>query len=146
MEASENVGGRDRLARVVVAVGLTIAAIRSLRSGKRARGLLAGAAALVFGVTSATKHCPANEALGIDTSTPHVTVEIGESGEQSAGGPTRATTGEARTVSISDGDTPSAGTNRRGRTLTCAACGEPIVPGQGRGPDENDDIVHDRCQ
>ena len=29
--------------------------------------------------------------------------------------------------------------------LHCAACGEPIVPGQSRGPNENDEIVHDDC-
>lgn len=29
--------------------------------------------------------------------------------------------------------------------LRCAACGEPIRPGQGRGPNENDEIVHDTC-
>ena len=29
--------------------------------------------------------------------------------------------------------------------LHCAACGEPIVPGQSRGPNENDEIVHDAC-
>lgn len=31
------------------------------------------------------------------------------------------------------------------RELRCAACGEPIHPGQGRGPNENDEIVHDTC-
>lgn len=30
--------------------------------------------------------------------------------------------------------------------LECAICGEPIVPGQARGPDENDDIVHIDCR
>ena len=29
--------------------------------------------------------------------------------------------------------------------LRCADCGEPIVPGQSRGPNENDEIVHDDC-
>lgn len=29
--------------------------------------------------------------------------------------------------------------------LRCAACGEPIVPGQSRGPNEDDEIVHDAC-
>jgi hypothetical protein len=29
--------------------------------------------------------------------------------------------------------------------LRCAACGEPIRPGQLRGPNENDEIVHESC-
>ena len=28
----------------------------------------------------------------------------------------------------------------------CAVCGEPIVPGQSRGPNENDEIVHETCK
>lgn len=30
--------------------------------------------------------------------------------------------------------------------LYCAICGEPIRPGQWRGPNEDDEIVHDACQ
>jgi hypothetical protein len=29
--------------------------------------------------------------------------------------------------------------------LRCAACGEPIRPGQRRGPNENNEIVHEAC-
>ncbi len=29
--------------------------------------------------------------------------------------------------------------------LRCSACGEPIVPGQSRRPDENNEIVHEAC-
>lgn len=36
-------------------------------------------------------------------------------------------------------------TSERGE-LRCAACGEPIRPGQRRGPNENDEIVHDDCK
>lgn len=28
----------------------------------------------------------------------------------------------------------------------CAACGEPIVPGQRRGPNESGEIVHEDCE
>ncbi len=31
-------------------------------------------------------------------------------------------------------------------SLTCAACGEPISPGQRRGPNEQGDTVHDDCE
>jgi len=30
--------------------------------------------------------------------------------------------------------------------LRCAACGQPIRPGQMRGPNENDEIVHEDCK
>jgi hypothetical protein len=30
--------------------------------------------------------------------------------------------------------------------IHCAICGEPIVPGQPRGPDENDNTVHIECR
>jgi uncharacterized membrane protein len=29
--------------------------------------------------------------------------------------------------------------------MRCAACGEPIVVGQGRQPNDDDDTVHDAC-
>lgn len=30
--------------------------------------------------------------------------------------------------------------------LRCAVCGDPILPGQQRGPDANDEIVHTACK
>lgn len=30
--------------------------------------------------------------------------------------------------------------------LHCSICGEPIVPGQRRSPDENNEIAHEACQ
>lgn len=30
--------------------------------------------------------------------------------------------------------------------LQCAVCGEPIRPGQPRGPDEEGNVVHDACR
>lgn len=30
--------------------------------------------------------------------------------------------------------------------LRCAVCGEPIRPGQRRGPDANNEIVHEACK
>lgn len=125
MESTENVGGRDRLARALLAVVLTVAAVRSLRNGKRARGLLAGAGALAFGFNATTKYCGVNDALGIDTTDEGVTVDIGE--------PDR-----------DDGAETAAGTDTR--QLTCAACGDAIVPGERRGPNADDEIVHERCE
>lgn len=30
--------------------------------------------------------------------------------------------------------------------LRCSACGQPILPGQRRGPNANDEIVHEACK
>jgi len=63
----KNVGGRDRLVRALLAVVLTVVAIRTLRKGRRTAGLLAGVGALGFGFNATTGFCGMNEALGIDT-------------------------------------------------------------------------------
>lgn len=62
-----NVGGRDRIARAVLAVVLATVAVKALRSGKRTRGVLAAVAATGFLVNSVTCFCGLNSALGIDT-------------------------------------------------------------------------------
>lgn len=64
-----NVGGQDRLARGVLAVGLSVVAVLTLRSGRRKTGLLALIGALGFGVNATTGYCGMNDALGIDTTT-----------------------------------------------------------------------------
>jgi len=63
----KNVGGRDRLARALLAAFLTVVAIRALGSGKKTTGVLAGIGALGFGFNATTGFCGLNEALGIDT-------------------------------------------------------------------------------
>lgn len=113
MELEENATGRDRLARMLAAAGLTVAAAALLRRGRRITGVLAGAAALAFGYKAATESAGSIDPLGSDTS---------DTGAGSAG---------------SGGHTGG---------IHCAICGEPIVPGQARGPDENDDIVHVECR
>lgn len=131
MDLPENVGGRDRLARALLAVVLTVAAIRSLRNGKRVRGLLAGIGALAFGFNATTKYCGANDALDIDTTGDEVSLEINEPGEE---------------TDSNDEPASVAPTHDQESQLTCAACGDPIVVGEWRGPNENDEIVHDDCQ
>jgi hypothetical protein len=64
---SQNVGGRDRLARALLAAVLTLVAVRSLRSGKRKAGLLAVVGALGLGFNATTCFCGLNKTLGIDT-------------------------------------------------------------------------------
>ena len=63
----KNVGGRDRLARALLATLLTVVAISTLRSGKRKTGLLALIGALGFGFNAVTCFCGLNKTLGIDT-------------------------------------------------------------------------------
>lgn len=64
-----NVGGRDRLARAVLAVALAAIAVVSLRGGDRTAGVLAGVAAAGLGFNAVTCFCGVNAALGIDTTT-----------------------------------------------------------------------------
>lgn len=63
----QNVGGRDRIVRALLAVVLTVAAVRTLRNGKRKAGLLALVGALGFGFNATACFCGLNKALGIDT-------------------------------------------------------------------------------
>jgi hypothetical protein len=63
----KNVGGRDRLVRSILAVVLTIVAVRTLRKGKRTSGLLALVGAIGFGFNATTCFCGLNQTLGIDT-------------------------------------------------------------------------------
>lgn len=128
MEHEKNVGGRDRLVRALLAVVLTVVAISSLRSGKRKTGLLAGIGALGFGFNAVTAFCGVNETLGIDTtSDTESTVDIASEPQD------EPTTGSASQKSHTS------------QSLTCASCGEPILVGQGRGPNDQDEIVHDTC-
>jgi len=63
-------------------------------------------------------------------------VAVGLTAKSDAGEPA-----EGLDIDASIGDTDATEENQ----LHCAACGEPIVPGQSRGPNENDEIVHDAC-
>jgi len=67
--AEKNVGGRDRLARALLAAVLAVVAISTLRKGKRTTGLIALLGALGFGFNATTCFCGINKALGIDTTT-----------------------------------------------------------------------------
>lgn len=134
MDDIKNVGGRDRLVRFLLAAGLSIVAVRWLRSGKRLRGLLAGVGALGFGFNATTGYCGVNDALDVDTTGEgdEVSIEFDESEDRTA---------------TDDGaaETDAAGGSKQAYQLECAACGEPIVPGQSRGPNSEGDIVHDDC-
>ena len=122
MEDTQNVGGRDRIIRLVLTVVLSIVAVASLRRGKRLRGLLAGVGALGFGFNATTGYCGVNDALGVDTTTT-ADADVPEP--------------EPRTSSDETTDS---------NPLHCAACGDPIVPGESRGPNDDGEIVHDDCQ
>lgn len=144
MDLTENVGGTDRRTRAALAVILTVAAIRAFRKGKRKRALLIGTGALIAGFTSSTKYCPANEALGIDTAGEgtDLDLDVEDEGEGSTDTETTAETDEDDdpvVVEIDDSD------DVRGR-LVCSFCGDPIVPGERRGPNAQGDIVHDTCE
>jgi hypothetical protein len=108
MELNETAESRSGLARLLLAVGLMVVAIRSLRKQKRLVAAVAGVGAIVIGYTAK---------VGSGQSTPDVATEM-----------SRIET-----------------TSERGG-LRCAVCGEPIVAGEGRGPNEDHEIVHDTCE
>lgn len=62
-----NVGGRERFVRAVLAVALAALAIARFRGGDRTTGLLAGVAAVGFGINAVTCFCGLNALLGVDT-------------------------------------------------------------------------------
>jgi len=62
-----NVGGRDRLARALLAVVLAVAAVWAFSRGSRAVGVAAGLGALGAGFNAVTCFCGVNAVLGIDT-------------------------------------------------------------------------------
>lgn len=67
MSTKQNVGGRDRQIRTVLAVLLSVVAVRTLTSGKYKTGLLAAVGAAGFGFNATTGFCGLNETLGLDT-------------------------------------------------------------------------------
>lgn len=106
MELTQNLHNRHRLIRTVLAVGLAVVALRSLRQGTRTRGVLAGLGAVGLGYSAVTG---SNDLI-----------------EQRTEGPDLEAASETT-------------------QLRCANCGEPIVSGQSRQPDENNETVHDAC-
>lgn len=67
MPSKQNVGGRDRLVRAVLAAVFSVLAVRTLKSGKYKSGFVVGLVAAGFGFNATTCFCGLNEALGIDT-------------------------------------------------------------------------------
>lgn len=68
----QNVGGIDRIGRIVIGIPVAIAGIAAL-AGYWEIGAIAGAVGIVIGaillVTGTAQKCPINEAAGIDTTT-----------------------------------------------------------------------------
>jgi len=62
-----NVGGRDRIARAVLAVAFAAVTLQALRSGRRTRGLFAAVLSAGFALNTVTCFCTVNRMLGIDT-------------------------------------------------------------------------------
>lgn len=106
MELTQNLHNRHWLIRIVLAAGLAVVALRSLRRGKRARGVLAGLGAVALGYSAVTESNGVMEHLAEDR------------------------------------DTEAASETTQ---LRCAICGDPIVPGQSRRPNENNETVHEAC-
>ncbi|MFD1589390.1 DUF2892 domain-containing protein [Halorientalis brevis] len=125
MELRDALPGGNRAVNVLLAVVFALVSIRSLRNGQRLRGALAGAGAVAFGA-GATKSRASESDDGSE-------YEIGADSAGSTG-----TEPETVTETASEEQAATHG-------LTCASCGDPIRPGQRRGPNENGVIVHDDC-
>ena len=121
MALREIADDRGRLVRTLAAGALGVVALCSLRKGKRLRALLAGGGAVALGY-QATAEGDEMTDLDID----------------SLGADSEATEDE------STGD-EAAGDEPADDEFRCAACGEPIVPGQARGPNAAGEIVHEDC-
>ncbi|WP_276272589.1 DUF2892 domain-containing protein [Haloarcula litorea] len=124
-----------RLVRLLLAAVLALAALRSLRDGKRLRGLLAAAGAVAVGYDTVTRDIA-------DVDVPDVVDEELSTDEDDAAG--EEATAETETDGVEDAAV-DASTNGHAADLVCADCGDPIVPGQNRGPNEDGEIVHDAC-
>jgi hypothetical protein len=115
MDSTQSDDGNGRLARLVLAAGLGAAALWSLRKGKRLRGALAGLGAVALGYSATSDADSVTEPLAEEFE-----IDTGESDD---------------TEADESGDD----------YLRCAACGEPIVAGQVRSPNEDGETVHERC-
>jgi hypothetical protein len=150
---TETGGNRSRLVRVLLAVGLGILALRSLRGGKRLRGLLAGVGAVALGVSATGEKGPAVEPLH---ETDHTDFDTGTDSSASldddaddvavvSDDETEAADEDAvEEVAAEEADDDGAVAGASG-SLICAACGEAIVAGQRRRPNADDETVHDDC-
>ena len=67
MTRSQNVGGVDRIARLVLGTLMIVLAIRFFRSGRRGRSVVAAVFGLGLLRNVQTGYCGCNDLLGIDT-------------------------------------------------------------------------------
>jgi hypothetical protein len=125
MAPTDGSDDRNRIARLALAGIAALLAVRSLRRGKRKTGLLAALGAVALGYTARADSEDAVAEADVDDA--EVVVDDGATAEDA---------GTTVSVETTDGS---------GAKLRCAACGEPIVPGQRRGPDEHDRTVHEAC-
>lgn len=116
MALTDVLDDRNRLARIALAAVSGLVAVRALRRGKRATGVLAALGAVALGYSARAD---------IDDLAAEIDIDDAGAG--------------------TDADTSDETTTGSEVRLRCAACGEPIVPGQSRGPDEQDRTVHESC-
>ena len=117
MELGETLDGRSRRTRILLTALLAVVAVQSLRKGKRLRGVLTGLVAVATGYSVVNGSGDVMETLGDEATETLDSVTGTDDTERS-----------------------------RDRTkLRCAACGDPIVPGQARTPNESHETVHEAC-
>ncbi|MFC7227703.1 hypothetical protein N0B31_09840 [Salinirubellus salinus] len=117
---------RNRIVQIVLAGIVGLAAVRAYRRGNRVGGVLGALGAVALGYTALS-----------DSEREAATVEVDD-----VRAPASA---DASTEPATESEPAAETATVAEAKLRCAACGEPIVPGQRRGPDEHDRTVHEAC-
>jgi hypothetical protein len=102
MELTRDLRDRHWLIRIVLVIGLAVVALRSLRRGKRVRGVLAGLGVVALGSSAVTESNEVLEHLldDLDTDTARETTQIhcASCGDPIVLGQSRRPNGDNKTV------------------------------------------------
>jgi len=128
MTSTETSEERNRIVQIALAGIVGLAAVRAFRRGNRVGGILGALGALALGYTALS-----------DSEREGSTVAVDDVGAPAS------TASATEDEPAAEGETTTQSATGDEAKLRCAACGEPIVPGQRRGPDEHDRTVHEAC-
>ncbi|MFB6140641.1 MAG: DUF2892 domain-containing protein [Halosimplex sp.] len=123
---------RSRLVRTLSAAGLALLSLRSFRTGKRLRGALAGLGAVALGYSATSGTGDVTDAL----ETGPIDADVFDSDTVESGTDDAGAHGDADAHAEAGADSDR---------LRCPVCGEPIVAGERRRPDENGETAHEAC-
>jgi hypothetical protein len=128
MALTDTSAERNRIVQIVLAGIVGLAAVRAYRRGNRVGGVLGALGAVALGYTALSDSESEAADVEVDDVRAPASTDVGAE-------PATESTAQASTE-------PAVAAEPK---LRCAVCGEPIVPGQRRGPDEHDRTVHEAC-